>query len=141
MPAGVERALTRVPRQRFDVPPLSIRLLDQRHSDGNPFVTNDVTRQTLSDNADQPARYRPLGTGTDVELLSERWRFRGVPRCARATTRVTGGERIIARNPGGVFRQYLACVQRLDMTIEYATRGRQPGAPRLPAAEAMLTCT
>jgi len=104
--------------------------------DGNPFVTNDVTWETLNENRlTSLRRYRQrlmdlvralsISERTIVKPLSST--FRGALETELA---VSGqGERIMARNPGEVFRQYLACMlRRLDLTIEYATRGKT--APR-----------
>jgi phosphoenolpyruvate carboxylase len=127
----VERALAQAyPGERFDIPPFfQLGSWIGGDRDGNPFVTNDVTLQTLNANRlTSLQRYRRR-LGDLVRTLSITERTLAIPPAFRHALAqqldLSGdGDRVIARNPGEVFRQYLACVlRRLDVTIEYATRG------------------
>jgi len=143
----VERGLARAyPSERFDVPPFfQFGSWIGGDRDGNPFVTNDVTRQTLNDNRSASLqRYRRrLGDLVRTLSLTERT-LTIAPAFRQALAQqleLSGdGERIVARNPGEVFRQYLACVlRRLDATIEFAARGRPaPARFGYPAAEELI---
>jgi phosphoenolpyruvate carboxylase len=98
--------------------------------DGNPRVTNEVTRQTLEANrAASLARYRTR----IIELIHNLSLAESVvsPPAAlrealeRALLRSGDSAVIIARNRGEPFRQYLVCIlRRLE-----ATMARPPGAP------------
>ena len=91
--------------------------------DGNPFVTSDVTRNTLwRMRLASLQRYR----GRLVDLarnLSVSERALPLPedfraRLGAALAALPDGAQIAARNPGELFRQFLACmVARLDSTI------------------------
>ena len=147
MLARVERGLTRAyPGERFDVPPFfQFGSWIGGDRDGNPFVTNDVTRQTLNDNrlASLQRYRRRLGDLIRTLSLTERT-LTISPAFRQALVQqleLSGeGERIVSRNPGEVFRQYLACVlRRLDATIEFAARGRPaPARFGYPAVEELI---
>jgi phosphoenolpyruvate carboxylase len=136
------------PEERIDVPPffqIGSRIGGDR--DGNPFVTNDVTRETLSENRLASLRRYRHRLGDLVRALSISERALAVPlgpAFRRALDRqldLSGdAERITARNPGEVFRQYLACVLlRLDATIEYGARGLQaPAGCGYPTADELV---
>ncbi|HEV2085917.1 MAG TPA: phosphoenolpyruvate carboxylase, partial [Gemmatimonadales bacterium] len=113
--------------------------------DGNPFVTNDVTRSTLLENRLTGLRRYRLRLGDLVRALSIT--ERAVPvsdtfrRALERELAATGeGDEIAARNPGEVFRQYLACmVRRLDVMITGAERGElAPNPAGYPSAEALV---
>ena len=147
MPARIERALARAyPGERFDVPPFfQLGSWIGGDRDGNPFVTNEVTRQTLNDNRLASLHRYRRRLGDLVRTLSITERTLAIPVAFRQALAqqldLSGeGDKIVARNPGEIFRQYLACVlRRLDMTIEYATRGR-PAPVRFgyPGAEELI---
>jgi phosphoenolpyruvate carboxylase len=91
--------------------------------DGNPFVTNEVTRRALVENRHAALqRYRVRLTSL-LESLSVSERACAVsPEFRTALDRIleaSGDARTIAiRNPGEIFRQFLVCVmRRLDATI------------------------
>ena len=91
--------------------------------DGNPNVTTEVTRLTLAENRKVSLeRYR----ARFIELtksLSITERAASIPEEFRAALRTAleasgQGEQIASRNPGEVYRQFLACVLiRLDRTL------------------------
>jgi phosphoenolpyruvate carboxylase len=83
--------------------------------DGNPFVTNEVTRRTLAENrVASLQRYRQrLGDLIRVLSITERAvevsaEFRAA--LERALAASGDGPGIATRNPGELFRQYLACM-------------------------------
>jgi phosphoenolpyruvate carboxylase len=113
--------------------------------DGNPFVTNDVTRSTLLENRLTGLRryHRRLGDLVRALSITER----AVPvsdtfrRALERELAATGeGDEIAARNPGEVFRQYLACmVRRLEVMIAGAERGELvPNPAGYASAEALV---
>jgi phosphoenolpyruvate carboxylase len=113
--------------------------------DGNPFVTNDVTRSTLLENRlTGLTRYRRrLGDLVRALSITERAipisnAFREA--LARELAASGDGKGIAARNPGEVFRQYLACMlRRLDVMITAAERGElSPNPAGYPSAEALI---
>ncbi|HXI21584.1 MAG TPA: phosphoenolpyruvate carboxylase, partial [Gemmatimonadales bacterium] len=102
--------------------------------DGNPYVTNEVTRRTLHENRRASLyRYRQR-IGELLKSLSITERALGLSPefrdgLARALESSSHGPDIVTRNPGEVFRQFLACVMgRLEVTIACAEAGRT--APR-----------
>ncbi len=114
--------------------------------DGNPFVTNDVTRSTLLENRLTGLRRYRRRLGELVRALSITERALPVSDAFRQVLErelaATGeGEEIKARNPGEVFRQLLACmVRRLDLMISAGERGEtgiEPGS--YPSAEALVS--
>lgn len=98
--------------------------------DGNPFVTNEVTRATLNENRlASLLRYRQrLAELLRALSVTERAlpiaeSFRAA--LARQLELSADGARIAARNPGELFRQYVVCMQRrLEVTIGCAERGQ-----------------
>ena len=97
--------------------------------DGNPFVTNDITRSTLLENRLTGLRRYRRRVGELVRALSITERAMPVPDDFRAALEQQlgssgEGDEIAARNPGEVFRQYLACMlRRLDLMVTAAERG------------------
>jgi phosphoenolpyruvate carboxylase len=94
--------------------------------DGNPFVTNDVTRRSLGEYRLAALRRYRQRLGELIKLLSVSERSAPVPpqfraRLERMLADTGDGPGIATRNPGEVFRQYLACVlRRLDLTLDAA---------------------
>ncbi len=113
--------------------------------DGNPFVTNDVTRNTLNENRVASLRRYGQRLTELVRRLSISDNAIDVPPAFRAAldhalAASTDGERIVTRNPGEVFRQFLACMTlRLDVTLRAAEQGRMAGADGYPSADLLLT--
>ena len=97
--------------------------------DGNPNVTNAVTRHTVFENRAVCLRRYRQRIGDLVRALSITERAVRVPPEFRAVLAAAleqsgDGPGITSRNPGEVFRQYLACVlRRLDQTIAAAEQG------------------
>ena len=143
----LERALARAyPGESFQVPSFfQFGSWVGGDRDGNPFVTNDVTRSTLLENRLTGLRRYRSRLGDLVRALSIT--ERAVPvsdtfrRALERELTATGeGDEIAARNPGEVFRQYLACmVRRLDVMISGAERGElAPNPAGYPSAEALV---
>jgi phosphoenolpyruvate carboxylase len=143
----LERALARAyPGESFQVPSFfQFGSGVGGDRDGNPFVTNDVTRSTLLENRLTGLRRYRGRLGDLVRALSIT--ERAVPvsdtfrRALERELAATGeGDEIAARNPGEVFRQYLGCmVRRLDVMIRGAERGElAPNPGGYLSAEALV---
>ncbi len=100
--------------------------------DGNPHVTNEVTRRALRANRVASLRRFRTRLAQLVRRLSLAQHAVEVPagfRAAldRALAGSGDGARIAARNPGELFRQFAACMTRkLDATLAAAERGEAP---------------
>jgi phosphoenolpyruvate carboxylase len=129
----LERALAQYyPGEKFYIPPfLQFGCWVGGDRDGNPFVTNDVTRWTLAQNRLAAMQRYKRRLGDLVRELSVSERAVELPEeFAAALERVLAasgeGETIRQRNPGEVFRQYVtAQIRRLDRAIEAAERGEE----------------
>jgi phosphoenolpyruvate carboxylase len=143
----VERVLAHAyPGERFVVPPFfQFGSWIGGDRDGNPFVTNEVTRGTLLENRLTSLRryrrrldemVRTLSITEKALPLSGRFRA-ALDRELAATGE---GEQIAVRNPGEVFRQYLACMlRRLQVMIEATERGdTRPDPGGYGSAEALV---
>ena len=127
----LERELTRAyPGEQFQVPPFfQFGSWIGGDRDGNPFVTNDVTRNTLIENRLTGLRRYQRRLGDLVRALSITERAMPVPdsfreALERELTATGVGDEISTRNPGEIFRQYLACmVRRLDIMVGRAEQG------------------
>lgn len=143
----LERALRQTyPGEPFEVAPFfQLGSWIGGDRDGNPFVTNEVTRETLYEyRLASLQRYRQR-LGELLRTLSVTERAAAVPEdfrraLARQLEASGQGADIAARNPGEVFRQYLACMlRRLTATINCAERGQ--AAPELagyPTADELI---
>jgi phosphoenolpyruvate carboxylase len=104
--------------------------------DGNPFVTTEVTRRALL--ANRLASLRRYGSRLAqlVRWLSIAEHAVDVPARFRsaldeALAESGDAERIAARNPGELFRQFAACMKRkLEATLDAAERGLPPPVER-----------
>jgi phosphoenolpyruvate carboxylase len=132
MLVGLEATLAHYyPGKRFDVPPFfHFGSWIGGDRDGNPFVTTDVTRWALRENALAALRrYRARVTEL-ARLLSVTERAMHVPEGFRAALdrelAASGeGAAIAARNPGEAYRQYLTCMLRKLDGIIVRTEGRK----------------
>ncbi|HEY7026388.1 MAG TPA: phosphoenolpyruvate carboxylase [Gemmatimonadales bacterium] len=127
----LDRTLQMVfPGERFEVPPfLQFGSWIGGDRDGNPFVTNDVTRRTLAENRRASLQRYHARLAELVKALSITERAVEVPAAFRtalekALAGVPHGKEIVARNPGEIFRQYLACMMaRLEGAMRHAESG------------------
>ncbi len=128
-----ERALAQSwPDEQFDVAPFfQFGSWIGGDRDGNPFVTTEVTRITLQENRRACLeRYRSrLLELTRSLSITERAAPTGAEfqaALASALAASGDGEQIAARNPGEVYRQFLACVvRRVDGALNRAEGGYQ----------------
>jgi len=128
----LERALAQhYPGVEFYIPPfLQFGCWVGGDRDGNPFVTNDVTRWTLAQNRIAALhRYRRRLADLVRELSVSERAVQLPEEFAGALERVLAasgeGEAIRHRNPGEVFRQYVtAQLRRLERTLAAAEQGR-----------------
>jgi phosphoenolpyruvate carboxylase len=143
----LERALVNsYPGEKFQIPPFfQFGSWVGGDRDGNPFVTNEVTRGTLLENRLTVLRRYRRRLGDLVRTLSITERSIAISdRFSNALERelaATGqGDEIAARNPGEVFRQLLACmVRKLDLMIAAAERGELTSDPAgYPSPEALV---
>src|SRR5256885_6265739 len=127
----LDRALQQAyPDGRCDVPPFfQFGSWIGGDRDGNPFVTSEVMRRTVLDNGVASLRrYRQrladLLGGLSVTERAARIPLEFREALARQLERSGAGAHIAARNPGEVFRQYVACMlRRLDATLTCAEHG------------------
>ncbi len=143
----LERALQQVwPGEDFEVPSvLQFGCWVGGDRDGNPYVTNDVTRWTLNQNRlNALGRYqRRLADLVRTLSVSERSvpvpaEFRRALERRLAESGVA--EQITQRNPGEVFRQFLSCaLRKLDAAIASAQAGvTEPPAGAFRGADELL---
>src|SRR5262249_16271929 len=127
MLGGLEDALEHsYPGTRFDIPPFfQFGSWIGGDRDGNPFVTTQVTRTTLKQNALASLRHYRARIVELARYLSITERASPVPDSFRAELdrelEASGDAVAIrARNPGEAYRQYLTIVLRkLDATIAH----------------------
>jgi phosphoenolpyruvate carboxylase len=143
----LERALAHAyPGERFKIPPFfQFGSWVGGDRDGNPFVTNEVTRSTILENRLTGLRRYRRRLSELVRALSITERAMPVPEnfrqaLARELAATGEGEEIAARNPGEIFRQYLACMgRRLDVMISSSERGQtSPDPAGYASAEALI---
>jgi phosphoenolpyruvate carboxylase len=141
----LERALVAsYPGQSFQIHPfLQFGSWIGGDRDGNPFVTNDVTRGTLLENRLTALRRYRRRLAELMGALSITERAIPVSDSFRAALKkeldATGqGEEIAARNPGEIFRQFLACITaRIDAMITAAEGGQATTSQGYRSADAM----
>jgi phosphoenolpyruvate carboxylase len=113
--------------------------------DGNPFVTNEVTRSTLLENRLTVLRryrrrlddlMRTLSITEKAIPISEKFR-QALDKELAATGEA---EAIASRNPGEVYRQYLSCMlRRLDVMILATEAGDTRAGPKgYASADALI---
>ncbi len=122
------------PGERFEVPPFfQFGAWIGGDRDGNPFVTNEVTRQALRANRAASLTHYQARVQELIRTASFAEAALGVPaglRTAlqRALEESGEGERIAARNPGELYRQYLVCISgKLERTLSGAAAASAPG--------------
>ena len=144
----LERALSHAyPDRTLQVPPFfQFGSWVGGDRDGNPFVTNEVTRSTILQNRLTALRRYRRRLSELIRALSITERAVPVPESFRQSLAkelaATGeGDEIAARNPGEVFRQYLACMgRRLDVMIAGSEEGRTaPDPAGYASAEALIS--
>src|SRR5206468_9215778 len=102
--------------------------------DGNPFVTNDVTRRTVYDNRVASLRRHRQRVADLLRALSATERAAPIApefreALGRALEASGDAERIRQRNPGEVYRQFVTCMMhKLDAALTSAER--REAAPR-----------
>ena len=143
----VERVLTQYyPGENWVVPPFfQFGSWIGGDRDGNPYVTNEVTRSTLlEDRLTSLRRYhrrleelvRALSITEKAVPVSDRFRTA----LERELAAAGDGEAIASRNPGEVFRQYLVCMlRRIQVMIERTEQGdTHPDPAGYASADALL---
>jgi phosphoenolpyruvate carboxylase len=141
----LERALAHAyPGEPFRVPPFfQFGSWIGGDRDGNPFVTNEVTRSTLLQNRVTGLRRYRRRLSDLVRALSITERAMPVSSAfrtalQRALAASGEGDEIAARNPGEVFRQYLVCMaRRIDAMIGAAEQGVLAGASGYASSDAL----
>ena len=119
------------PSQRFEIPAFfQFGAWIGGDRDGNPHVTNRVTREALYQNCLASLQSYKLRLIELLQSLSITERAAPIPdsfRTAlkRALERSDKAALIAARNPGELFRQYLSCIlRRFDFTLAEVAKGR-----------------
>lgn len=119
------------PGERFEVPAFfQFGAWIGGDRDGNPQVTNQVTRQALYQNCLASLQQYKSRLIELLQTLSITEHAVPIPDAfraalAQALERSGKGDAIAARNPGERFRQYLSCIlRRLDITIAHVEKGR-----------------
>src|SRR5829696_670236 len=144
----LERALAYAyPKRKFEVPAFfQFGSWVGGDRDGNPFVTYEVTRSTILENRLTGLRRYRRRLAELVRALSITERAVAVPDAfrqslARELAATGEGDGIAARNPGEIFRQYLACMgRRLDVMIAASEKGQtSPDPAGYASAEALIT--
>ena len=134
------------PGSRIDIPPFfQFGSWIGGDRDGNPFVTTEVTRTTLSQNALASLRhYRgkliELGKALSVTERSAKVSTSFRAELDRELAASGDADAISARNPGEAYRQYLTCLLRkLDATMLRA-EGKEPpaGRPSYQSADELI---
>jgi len=112
------------PGARFEVPPFfQFGAWIGGDRDGNPFVSNDVTRQALRANRSASLAHYHAKVQELIRTASFAEAALSVPEQLRAALERAlhesgDGARIAARNPGELYRQYLVCISgKLERTL------------------------
>ena len=143
--SSFERALKRhYPKEKFEVTPFfQFGSWIGGDRDGNPFVTNDVTRRTMRQNALASLNYYRNRIVDLVRTLSISQRAAVIPEAFRAElerrlSELPDGDAISARNQNEPYRQFVTTILRkLDQTILATGDGAATG-PRYRSADALI---
>jgi phosphoenolpyruvate carboxylase len=145
MLSSFERALRQYyPEARFEVTPfLQFGSWIGGDHDGNPFVTNAVTRNALRDHALAGMRYYQRRLTELARVLSISERNQPIPddfrnELDRALESSGDSAGISARNPGEPYRQYLTCMLRKLGESASSIEGRVSALPRFTNADELI---
>ncbi len=121
------------PEHKFTVPPFfQFGSWIGGDRDGNPFVTNEVTRKTLFRSRRTCLNRYHKSLNHLIQNLSIAQHSLKIPETFLSTlnheiSNLEGGSEISERNPGEVFRQFAVCMlKKLETTIESAERDSVP---------------
>ena len=143
--SSFEGALKRhYPNETFDVTPFfQFGSWIGGDRDGNPFVTNEVTRRTMRENALASLNHYRSRIVDLARTLSISQRAAVIPEAfrnelARRLDELADGEAIASRNQNEPYRQFVTTMLRkLDQTI-VATRGGVNSGQRYASADALI---
>ncbi len=144
--SSFERALKRhYPNETFEVTPFfQFGSWIGGDRDGNPFVTNDVTRRTMRENALASLNYYRSRIVDLARTLSISQRAAVIPDSFRVELAdrlrdLPDGDAISARNQNEPYRQFVTTMLRkLDQTI-IATQGDKPISMRYQNADTLIS--
>ncbi len=143
--SSFERALKRhYPHEKFDVTPFfQFGSWIGGDRDGNPFVTNEVTRRTMRENATASLKYYHNRVVDLVRMLSISERAAAVPpafkeELSRRLSELHDGAAIAQRNFNEPYRQFATTILRkLDNTLA-ATNDEPTTGPRYTSADKLI---
>jgi phosphoenolpyruvate carboxylase len=143
--SAFERALKRhYPNEKFEVTPFfQFGSWIGGDRDGNPFVTNEVTRRTMRENATASLNYYRARVVDLVRTLSISQRAAAIPSAFqeelnRRLAELPDGAAIEARNQNEPYRQFVTTILRkLDQTLD-ATNDEPTTGPRYTSADKLI---
>ena len=144
--SSFERALKRhYPHEKFEVAPFfQFGSWIGGDRDGNPFVTNDVTRRTMRENATASLNYYRGRIVDLARMLSISQRAAEIPESFRAElaarlAELPDGAAIETRNQNEPYRQFVTTLlRRLDQTLA-AAREEPTTGPRYGSADELIS--
>lgn len=145
MLSSFERALKRhYPQEKFEVTPFfQFGSWIGGDRDGNPFVTNEVTRRTMRQNATASLNYYRTRVVDLVRMLSISERAAVIPpafreELARRLDELHDGAAIAQRNHNEPYRQFVTTILRkIDNTLA-ATNDEPVSGPRYTSADKLI---
>jgi phosphoenolpyruvate carboxylase len=143
--SAFERALKRhYPNEKFEVTPFfQFGSWIGGDRDGNPFVTNEVTRRTMRQNATASLNYYRTRVVDLVRMLSISERAATIPpafleELERRLAELHDGAAIAHRNDKEPYRQFVTTILRkIDNTLA-ATNGEPITGPRYTSADKLI---
>lgn len=143
--SSFERALKRhYPNETFEVTPFfQFGSWIGGDRDGNPFVTNEVTRRTMKQNATASLNYYRTRVVDLVRMLSISERAAVIPAAfkeelGRRLAELEDGAAIAQRNFNEPYRQFVTTILRkIDNTLA-ATNGEPFNGPRYTSADKLI---